>query len=639
VNRRDVTGGALKSRWAWGWRVLASGSLYIASAGAQGASPPPSGPPLPQVHSDARSDAQGEPLDTSHAAAQQPIGPPAPVVETAPPVPEHSTPDPLARTPLPAYKPVYRNFADAALLLGAMANAEPDVASMFELGPASDGRPVPAIEIAPHGDLPAAARPTVFLFGALDGRSQSGAEDVLAIVHRLLEAPERIPADVAVIAVPWGAPEGLDVLAAGGVSDGANTRPVDDDRDGAFDEDPPDDLNDDGVILQMLIEDPQGEWVRCSDGRFLAPAGPLDQPRYKLTWEGRDDDGDGRFNEDGPGGVVIDRNFPLGRRGPWLDPRCGVVPMSEPLTRAIADLVLKRHAAAVLVFQGNHGGVAMPGGVVELDPLFAADRPVYERLARQFAAASGRALDGVWTAREAIGADRPGCALDWFAGVAGALSLEIAPWGPHVDSGAEVAARDARFNGTGNTNGSSSARGVETRPAPADEMRAWAAWLDNRHGGIGFDDWQPIGPAAGVTALLGGWRPHTLFDPPEETLPRALHGSSEFVIELLESLPHLDLHVLQEARDDDLCRLRVRIENGGHLPTGPSREHGGVVVELVMPAGARLLAGDARVELPRLVGGESGREVGWTVLAPPGSVFTLRATAPWCSPVARESKP
>lgn len=610
----------------------------------------PSGAPVPgQVPEEVDVRQDTVPKDTL-PKSQEPelVGPPALEGQPETPSVEGEPLQPVrvpARAPLPAYSPAYRSFADAALYLGALAHAAPDVATMFELGLASDGRPVPALELAHRGDSPASARPTVFLFGALDGVSQSGTEAVLAVVHHLLEVPERIPAGLSIVAVPWAAPEGLDVLAAGGVSDGANTRALDDDRDGALDEDPPDDMNDDGVILQMLVADPRGKWTRCSDGRFLALAGPFDQPRYSLVPEGRDDDGDGRFNEDGLGGVVLERNFPLGRRGPWVDPRCGVVPLSEPLARALADLVLSRRAAAVLVFQGNHGGLAMPGGVPELDRLFELDRPVYARLAQQFALATGREPDDARSLRDASGAERPGCALDWFAGVAGALSLELAAWGPRVDiesrggGDGNGGVRDARYNGAAHQG-----KPADTRPAPADELSAWAAWLDNRRGGIGFDDWKRSDPEGGVTALVGGWRPRTLLDPPEATLPRALEGLPRFVDELLASAPVLELSLSESARDGEICRLRVRLENRGRLPSGPARvarANGvpGVELELICPEGSSVLAGEARVELERLVGGAVSREVGWIVLAPPGSKFELRARAPWCADVVVEVAP
>jgi hypothetical protein len=84
------------------------------------------------------------------------------------------------------------------------------------------------------------------------------------------------------------------------------------------------------------------------------------------------------------------------------------------------------------------------------------------------------------------------------------------------------------------------------------------------------------------------------------------------------------------------------VRNPGALPTG-SAVGGigarGVHLEIELPAGARLLAGDAAVELEEIPGNGTSREVSWVALAGPGTVFSLRASARWASPVAREVKP
>jgi hypothetical protein len=597
---------------------------------------PPAPDPLPPSSNGTDTPPAGQPL----------VGPPLVAPQPSATV---ATPSAVHAAALPDYQPTYRAFGEASLLLAAMADAAPERARKFEIGATFDGRPVPAIEIATPGPIPPAQRPTVFLFGALDGHSLSGAEAVLACVHLVLAAPDKLPSDVALIAVPWASPEALDALAKGGVNDGSNPRPVDDDRDGLLDEDGPDDLNDDGFILQMLIEDPAGEWVRCADQRFLARAGPLDQPRYTLTWEGRDDDHDGRYNEDPVGGVILDRNFPLGRSGPWSDPRCGNLPLSEPLARAYADLVLARRAALVIVAQGNHGAIATPGGVGDTEAfasLFASDRALYERITHAFEAATGRTQGGVLNLREACGAERPGAAVDWFAAVAGALSFEIAPWGPRVDHGTEVIARDARFQQAPLADAARAAdvaRSLEGKRTLCDVSRAWATWVDNLHQGVGFTNWQPVELAGGKKALVGGWEPWTIQDPPKESLANALHGIPEFVLELVQSLPRAEL-AAGGTRDGEIVHLRASVKNIGRLPTGlgglcAARRESGVAVELSLPAGARLLAGSARVELPRLVGDETSREVLWIALAPAGSVFEVTTSAPWCAAVSQKVQP
>lgn len=92
-----------------------------------------------------------------------------------------------------------------------------------------------------------------------------------------------------------------------------NDRKVNDDLDLKADEDGPDDLNGDGIISYMRYKDPEGAMiVDPDDDRLMIRVDPIKGIRgeYKVIYEGIDNDKDGLINEDGPGGVVINRNFP-----------------------------------------------------------------------------------------------------------------------------------------------------------------------------------------------------------------------------------------------------------------------------------------------------------------------------------------
>ena len=86
-----------------------------------------------------------------------------------------------------------------------------------------------------------------------------------------------------------------------------------DDNDDASDEDGPEDLNQDGYITLMRQAHPEGRWVKIEDNPVLmktAESGKGEKGEYRIFTEGIDNDGDGRINEDGPGGANPGRNFP-----------------------------------------------------------------------------------------------------------------------------------------------------------------------------------------------------------------------------------------------------------------------------------------------------------------------------------------
>ena len=117
----------------------------------------------------------------------------------------------------------------------------------------------------------------------------------------------------------------------------AGVAPIDSDRDGLFDEDPPNDLDGDGNIVQMRIHTPGEGTHRLSldDERILERVGPGEKGDWTFVYsEGFDDDGDGRTNEDGLGGYDMNRSWPSlwqpehvqGGAGPYplycTGPRC-----------------------------------------------------------------------------------------------------------------------------------------------------------------------------------------------------------------------------------------------------------------------------------------------------------------------------
>jgi hypothetical protein len=130
-----------------------------------------------------------------------------------------------------------------------------------------------------------------------------------------------------------------------------NETPSDDDRDHALDEDGADDLNRDGMITMMRVRAPGGEWIPDAvDPALMRRADPGKGERgvYRLFTEGRDDDGDEEYNEDGPGGTDISRNF--SNNFAFFTPGSGLHPFAATESRAVAEFVsTQANIAAIYV--------------------------------------------------------------------------------------------------------------------------------------------------------------------------------------------------------------------------------------------------------------------------------------------------
>ncbi len=144
-------------------------------------------------------------------------------------------------------------------------------------------------------------------------------------------------------------------------SDPGNGRPFNDDTDDQTDEDGYNDLDGNGIITQMRVKVPDGTWIPVEGETRLmrrADASKGEKGIYKLYSEGIDDDGDGQYNEDVPGGTNVNINFPhlfrhFGRRS-------GLYPGSEPESAAILKFAFAHPEIAMMISFGQTNYLLSP---------------------------------------------------------------------------------------------------------------------------------------------------------------------------------------------------------------------------------------------------------------------------------------
>jgi murein tripeptide amidase MpaA len=134
---------------------------------------------------------------------------------------------------------------------------------------------------------------------------------------------------------------------------GEDPDPRDEDGDFLFDEDPPEDVDGDGFIVQMRQQDPEGEWkISKEDSRIMVRKAPdeTDGTYYKTYSEGLDNDGDEKINEDGFRiRFLSNRNYPGNWRPTTVQGGAGRYPMEEHITRAEVDFVAAHPNIAIYV--------------------------------------------------------------------------------------------------------------------------------------------------------------------------------------------------------------------------------------------------------------------------------------------------
>ena len=97
-------------------------------------------------------------------------------------------------------------------------------------------------------------------------------------------------------------------------------------------------MNKDGYITSLRIKDPKGTYLKHPDDErvmILADKTEGEKGEYILISEGIDNDKDKRFNEDGEGGIIFNRN--MAYKFEHFKAGAGDYPVSEVETKAVLD--------------------------------------------------------------------------------------------------------------------------------------------------------------------------------------------------------------------------------------------------------------------------------------------------------------
>lgn len=535
-----------------------------------------------------------------------------------------------------------------------------ELARLRSLGKSREGRDLWMLELGKPGGVPMEKRPGLLVVGNLEGSQVAGSVLALETARHLLanpsdEAVGRILETQVVYVVPRLNPDGAEAMFARVKWERrGNARPTDDDNDGRTDEDGPEDLNGDGYVTVMRVKDPDGAYVAdAADPRVMrrADATKGETGVYAIYLEGTDQDGDGFINEDGPGGVDLNRNFQ--HEYPYWQADAGPYMVSEPEARALMDFVLAhRNVAAILTFGESDNLVTPPdargalAGAKVLDlPLFAAasNEGVFDVgvvggargagfgggggfggrggggfLRGALPGADNNASSGQRPATTVASQDQPyfqavseayrritgirtvavhrapqGAFFQFGYFQFGVPSFSTPGWGPAAPEGG-AGERPARGVG---------ADGAVLQALDAMGIQAFAPWTAFRHPTLGEVE-------------IGGFLPYAATNPPTDRLAElgAQHG--RFVAELAGMLPRVRIAEAKvTARGGGVFAVEVAVENTGFLPT--SLQHGltaravdPVQVQIQVDAADILTGADKTVTVAKL-DGSGGRER-WT---------------------------
>ena len=467
----------------------------------------------------------------------------------------------------------------------------PEIVELYQVGTSLEGRPIMQVTLTNKATGPATEKPAAFFEGGRHSGEITSSESVLWLIQHVVEGygndPEitRLLDRAAIYAKPQNNPDGSNLYLHTAQANRSSVRPVDNDSDGLFDEDPGNDLDGDGILLEMRWRDAEGEWLqdeRDPTGRLMRRAEDGEQGEWSMADEGIDDDGDGRTDEDGVGGLDLHRNYvenwrPMpGRehtgRG-WTQGGAGAYPLSEPETFAVVLFALENPNIGVANSMDTRVPMHLrpPSTSRSEERMYPEDLALYEH----FDSVGLTITDYPWagdvyytysTRNNPEGQGNPlfGHGPDFGYFYYGSIW-----YGDELWDGGNV----------GDVNGDGEEDDLDR-----------LVWADSVAAGRGypgpFKEWTAFQHPEHGEVEIGGWHPKFFSqNGPPEVLERWAENQARFNLYMAGSLPELSAdaaHVSRAGSGDGYTEweLSVNVRNMGRLPTALRQAH---LVKIVRP--------------------------------------------------------
>ena len=245
----------------------------------------------------------------------------------------------------------YLRYEELARTLRELAEEYPGFCKLLSIGKSYEGREIWLAELTNQETGQASTKPAFWVDGNTHAGEVTGSMAALLPIEYLLEnhgkddLATRLLDEQAFYVLPRLSPDGAERYLSTSHTLRATPRPWPEPE-----EEPglhPEDVDGDGNILQMRVEDESGEWlVSRKDARLMVPRAPDEaDPKttyYRLYREGAFKDYDGFERKIAPPlyGLDMNRQYPYQWRAEDEQTGAGPYPLSEPESRAQVDFLL-----------------------------------------------------------------------------------------------------------------------------------------------------------------------------------------------------------------------------------------------------------------------------------------------------------
>lgn len=539
----------------------------------------------------------------------------------------------------------YYRYDELTNIIHAFGEEYPNLVTVESIGQTYEGRDIWLLTITNPETGDHSDKPAVWVDANIHASEVSGSSAALHLIHTLTTGygdDERITHALdtrTFYVIPRISADGAEwALADKPKIVRSSTRPY------PFDEEPlgglsNEDVDGDGRILMMRIEDSNGTWkAHADDPRLLVRRDPDEYggTYYRVYPEGVAENYDGvtlnvRPNKEG---LDLNRNFPNGWQPQNKQLGAGDFPLSEPETYAFAKAFNQRRNVCIATAYHTFSGVLLRPSSNKADTdIPAEDLWVYQEQGEKGTEFTGYPNISIFHDFKYHPQQIFYGGADWIYDQLGIFYWAVEIWSIQQQAGL----KDYKY--------------IDWyRQHDVEDDLKILQWCDEHLEGAYVDWYDYEHPQLGKVEL-GGWDFQLAWrNPPPQFLEEEIAPFADWFIWQSLTTPKLDiLNAEVEALDNDYYRVRLAVYNTGYLPTYCSKialEKGrvrGVVATIDLPDSATFNVGQERVELGQLEGragtGTSATPWGvrmkantadrafaeWVIHAPDGGEVTLTA--------------
>ncbi|HTI48715.1 MAG TPA: M14 family metallopeptidase [Casimicrobiaceae bacterium] len=506
---------------------------------------------------------------------------------------------------MPAAFDRFYRYDELTKLLHTYAREHPRLVAIESIGRSHEGRDIWVLTVTNTATGPASEKPAFWVDGNIHSTEVAASAATLYFLDTLVSGHGR-DADItraldtrAFYLCPRINPDGAEwALADKPKWVRSSTRPYpfeEEDIEGLVVED----IDGDGRILQMRIEDPNGLWkAHPEQPRLLVRRDPTETggTYYRVLPEGRYEHWDGfTLKIKKPRhGLDLNRNFPAGWRQEFEQVGSGPYPTSEPEVRAVADFVVKHpNITGGTSFHTWSGVLLRPLEQHPDEEMDAEDLWVYQTMGKKGTELTGYPAISVYHEFRYHPKSVIGGTFDWIYEHLGIFSWVVEIWAPMREAGIANYKYIDWF-----------------RDHPIEDDLKLFRWSEDVLGGLAHQPWRPFDHPQLGRVEIGGWnRFHAFGNPPLPLLEKEIARFPRWLLWQSLISPRLALvHAGATRLAGDTWKITLVVQNEGYLPTYVSKRAlkrktaRGVVAELDLPPGLALEAGKLRDEHGQLEG-------------------------------------